>query len=94
MDLYVCLSIYIYIFFPRQTSTSVALPSHFAPPMQLAVRILSVQLFVRVKLDFPGDTAMVCISACLRENREFPQTPIYRPGWESELRSSHLLRTV
>lgn len=53
--------------------------------MQLAVRILSVQLFVRVKLDFPGDTAMVCISACLRENREFPQTPIYRPGWESEL---------
>ena len=94
MDLYVCLSIYFFIFFPRQTSTSVALRSHFAPPMQLAVRIPSVQLFVRVKLDFPGDTVMVCISACLRENREFPQTPIYRPGWKSELRSSHLLRTV
>ena len=85
MDLYVCLSIYFFIFFPRQTSTSVVLRSHFAPPMQLAVRILSVQLFVRVKLDFPGDTVMVCISACLRENRELPQTPIYRPGWESEL---------
>lgn len=85
MDLYVCLSIYFFIFFPRQTLTSVALPSHFAPPMQLAVRILSVQLFVCVKLDFPGDTVMVCISACLRENREFPQRPIYRPGWESEL---------
>ena len=85
MDLYVCLSIYFFIFFPRQTLTSVALPSHFAPPMQLAVRILSVQLFVRVKLDFLGDTVMVCISACLRENREFPQRPIYRPGWESEL---------
>ena len=85
MDLYVCLSIYFFIFFPRQTLTSVALPSHFAPPMQLAVRILSVQLIVCVKLDFPGDTVMVCISACLRENREFPQRPIYRPGWESEL---------